>query len=250
MATFYGSDYGNARTAKELLEKYPFTAGRDSYYLLYPNGRGNTGQLVYCDMTTDGGGWMMVTRSHPSVVNYNGTNWGWKGSIIGNVQDFSQAYQAGWQTYWNATGNTFTEYIFGNQRTNFDNSWGPFIYKVAGINYNTFFTSDTQQGYSNSTIQSNTDVYGTTAYPGMQGAVGFTDTATSSNFYYMRDCCGFAGYGGFATSMATVYCGAGFYYSGPWCGGSTTTGGVYDYNSFDASGLRYGGTNQYMIMVR
>jgi len=249
MATFYGSDYSNARTAKELLENYPFTAGKDGYYLLYPSGRNNPGQLVYCDMTTNGGGWMLVARSNPTI-NYGGQNWGWKGGRIGGIQDFSQAYQAGWQTYWNSAGNTFTEFIFGNQRTNFDNTWGPFIYRVSGITYSTFWDSDTQQGYSNNTLQVNTSVYGTSAYPGMQGAIGFTTTGTNNNLYYMRDCCGFAGYGGFATGMVTTYCGANFYYAGPWCGGSTTTNGVYDYNSYDASGLRYGGTAQYMIMVR
>jgi hypothetical protein len=246
MAQIIGPKYYEAQTAKELYEKYPSTRGRDGYYYIYPGG---TGQLVYCDMTTDGGGWMLVARSNPTI-NYGGQNWGWKGGTIGGIQDFSQAYQAGWQTYWDPTGNTFTEYIFGNQRTNFDNSWGPFIYKVSGITYSTFWGSDTQQGYSNSTLKSNTDVYGSTSYPGMQGAVGFTTTATANNFYYMRDCCGFAGYGGFATGMVTTYCGANFYYAGPWCGGSTTTNGIYDYNSYDAAGLRYGGTAQYMIMVR
>lgn len=239
----------NVKTASDLLSAFPALIGGDGYYNLCPSGDGSTFYKVYCDMTTDGGGWMLVARSHPTTINYSGSNWGWRGNTIGGVDDFTQAYQAGWYNKWNGNS-TFTSYLFGNQRTNFDNTWGPFVYKASGIDYNTFFNSDTQQGYSYSTVKSNTSVYGTTDYPGMQGAVGFTTTATNNNFYYMRDCCGFGGYGGFPTYMNTVYCGANFYYSGPWCGGSTTTNGVYDYGTYTSNGLTYGGTNQYMIFVK
>jgi hypothetical protein len=85
----------------------------------------------------------------------------------------------------------------------------------------------------------------------MQGAIGFPITGTSNNLYYMRDCCGFAGYGGTPTSMVTTYCGAAFYYAGPWCGGADVDGsGNFLNNTYVASGLTFGGTNQYMIMVR
>jgi len=242
--------FSSCKTCKEILDNFPQLGGFDGYYWVYPGGPTSTPYRVYCDMTTDGGGWMLVARSHPSVINYNGKNWGWKGGSIGNVNDHSQSYQLGWGEIWDSAGATFTSFIFGNQRTSIENSWGPFVYKVSGINYSNFFGSDTQQGYSNSTIKSDTSVYGSSSYPGMQRAVGFTTTATNNNLYYMRDCCGFAGYGGSPNQMVTTYCGANFYYSGPWCGGSTTTGSVYDYNSYVSNGLTYGGTNQYMIMVR
>lgn len=242
--------FSSCKTCKEILDNFPQLSGFDGYYWVYPGGPTSTPYRVYCDMTTDGGGWMLVARSHPSVINYNGKNWGWKGGSIGSIKDHSQSYQLGWGEIWHSAGATFTSFMFGNQRTSVDNSWGPFIYKVSGINYSTFFGSDTQQGYSNSTIKSDTSVYGTSSYPGMQNAVGFTTTATNNNFYYMRDCCGFAGYGAFPNQMVTTYCGANFYYAGPWCGGSSTTGSIYDYNSYVANGLTYGGTNQYMIMVK
>jgi len=254
MAFNNGPRYTNVKTAKELYDSYPATRGVNEYYLLYPDGNPNGKRvLVYCDMTTDGGGWMLVARSHPSTINYGGTNWGWQGGEIGSVQDFTQAYQAGWYTNWH-NNTTFTSFLFGNRANINNNSWGPFIYKVSSINYSTFFTSDSEQGYSNSTVQSNTAVYGTTSYPGMQGRVGFTSTGTSNNLYYMRDCCGFSGYGGYPTYMNTVYCGSDDvpYYSGPWCGGSSTDGsgnflnGVYS----SAGGRTYGGTNQYMIFVK
>lgn len=258
MAVFSGPDYGAvkglARTASDLLTLYPETAGRDGYYMLYPNGRASGGQLVYCDMTTDGGGWMMIARSHPSTVNYNGTNWGWRGNKIGSVKDFTQAYQAGWWQYWNST-TSFTSYIFGNRANINNNTWGDFVYKVSGLNYTTFTTSDTQQSGTTSTLKSNTSVYGSTGFPGMQGAIGFANTGTVNNIYYMRDCCGFsATYGAQPTQMVTTYYGSDsvLFYSGPWGGGSSTDGsgnflsGTY----LTAGNNRYGGTNQYMIMVK
>jgi len=241
--------FQNAKTANDLITAYPDLYGGDGYYNVCPSADGSTFQKVYCDMTTDGGGWMLVTRSHPTTFNKSGSNWGWKGNTIGGVEDFNQSYQAGWYNIWNGN-TTFTSFLFGNQRTNYDNTWGPFVYKVSSIDYNSFINSDTQQGYNNTTIKSNTNVYGTDSYPGMQNAVGFAQTGTDNDMYYLRDCCGYGGYGGYPNNMNTVYCGATFYYAGPWCGGSTTTNGIYDYNSFVSNGLLYGGTNQYMIFVK
>jgi hypothetical protein len=241
--------FTGCKTCKDIIDTFPQLAGYDGLYWVYPEGPTSSPYQVYCDMTTDGGGWMLVARSHPTTVNPNGKKWGWKGGSIGSINDFLQAYQLGWGEIWDGNA-TFTSYIFGNQRTNVDNSWGPFVYRVSSINYSTFFGSDTQQSYTYSTLKSNTAVYGTTDYPGMQGAIGYTTTGTNNDVYYMRDCCGYGGYGGYPTQMSTVYCGANFYYSGPWCGGSTNTGGVYDFGTYVSNGLTYGGTNQYMIMVK
>ena len=251
LQNFRNSDpkmFSSCKTCKDIIDNYPQLAGYDGLYWVYPGGPSSTPYQVYCDMTTDGGGWMLVARSSPSV-NLNGENWGWKGGKVGSINDFSQAYQLQWYDVWDGNA-TFTSFIFGNQRTNADNSWGPFIYKVSSINYATFFGSDTQQYYSLSTLKSDTSVYGTTSYPGMQQAVGYTTTGTNNNIYYLRDCCGFAGIGGGWGGMSTYYCGAAFYYSGPWCGGETTTGGIYDFNTYVSNGLTYGGTQHYMIMVK
>jgi|688.fasta_scaffold01731_19 hypothetical protein len=250
MSVYAGPDYRNYKTASELLSAFPQLAGRDNYYMLYPQGPSSNGVLTWCDMTTDGGGWMMIARSHPSTINYGSTNWGWRGGAIGDVKDFSQAYQLGWFTYF-YNNTTFSSFIFGNRGNYYNNTWGYFIYKRFGFTYNDLMNSDTQQGASASTLQSNTSVYGDSGFPGMQSAIGFATSATSSNFYYMRDCCGFAGYGAYPTSMVTTYCGANFYYAGPWCGGSSTDGsGNFLANSYVSNGLTYGGTNQYMIMVK
>ena len=251
LQNFRNSDpkmFSSCKTCKDIIDNYPQLAGYDGLYWVYPGGPTSSPYQVYCDMTTDGGGWMLVARSSPSV-NLNGENWGWKGGKVGSINDFSQAYQLQWYDVWDGNA-IFTSFIFGNQRTNADNSWGPFIYKVSSINYATFFGSDTQQSYSLSTLKSDTSVYGTTSYPVMQQAVGYTTTGTNNNVYYFRDCCGFAGFGGGWGGMSTYYCGGAFYYSGPWCGGETTTGGIYDFNTYVSNGLTYGGTQHYMIMVK
>jgi hypothetical protein len=253
MSVYAGPNNRNCRTATELLTTYPFLFGQDNYYCLYPQGSSSPGQIVWCDMTTDGGGWMMIARSDPSNVTYNSQNWGWQGGPIGSIQDFSRAYQAGWWTYWHNNA-TFTSFIFGNRANINNNSWGSFIFKESELTYSTFMTSDTQQGGTPSVLKTDTSVYQFTNFPGMQGAIGYPATGTTNNLYYMRDCCGFGTYGGSPTSMITTYCGSdsALGYSGPWCGGSSSDGsgnflsGTY----LTAGNNRYGGTNQYMIMVR
>ena len=253
MAIHYNLNTRNCRTAKEVITKFPQMYQKDGYYALYPGA--DVVEIVYCDMTTDGGGWMLAARSHPTTVNYNGQYWGWRGGKIGSVKDFNQAYQSGWFEIWHNMGLTFTDYIYGNRSNINNNTWGSFVYKVGISNYTTFMGSDTQQsGSSYTTLKSGVGVYQWTSFPGMQGAIGYPITGTLNNLYYMRDCCGFSGYGGTPTYMSTTYCGSDsvLAYSGPWCGGSSTDGsgnflsGTY----LTAGNNRYGGTNQYMIMVR
>lgn len=254
MAMHYNLSTFGIATAKELLARFPSLQGKDNYYMLWPDGTNNSGKLVWCDMTTDGGGWMMIARSHPTVVNYNGQNWGWRGGEIGSVRDFTQAYQAGWFSNWHNNNRTFTEFIFGNRKNINNNQWGSFVYKQFNINYTTFITSDTQQSASRTTLKSDLAVYGSAAFPGMQGAIGFPITGTTNNLYYMRDCCGYSTYGGRPTAMITTFCGSDtvIHHSGPWCGGASTDGnGDFLSGSYlSAGGRTYGGTSQYMIMVR
>lgn len=206
-------------------------------------------QQIWSDMNIDGGGWMLVARTHPSASLPVGT-FGWRGTGTGAPTTFGQAYQLNLLSLFN-NGYRFTEYIFGNQLTNNSNSWGPFVYKV-GLGDNTsMMTSDTQQSGSYSTIKSDTNVYGSTAYPGMQGAIGFCSTGTAENLYYMRDCCGYSTYGMYPTGMNTTYCSSGGqpFFCGPWCAGSSLSGNNWVQGG-SSSATNTGGTNQAMLMVR
>lgn len=245
MGIVYNQDFGAARTGNELLANYPLTRNRDGYYLLYPNGRSNPGQLVYCDMTTDGGGWMLIARSHPTGTP---PTWGWLGNTEGEVRDFSRPYQAGWNQYWNLS--SFTSFLFGNRNNVNDNTWGPFIYKRSSITYSTFIGSDTLQTYTSSVIKSTTSVYNSTAFPPMQTVVGFATTGTTNKNYFMRDCCGYSSYGGMPNGFATTYINdpTNWAYAGPWGAGNTYDGsGNFTQNTGNTN---YGGTNQYMIFVK
>lgn len=255
MSAIGGPNYRKYKTALELLTIFPQLYGKDNYYALYPQGPDSQGILTWCDMTTDGGGWMLIARSHPSVVNYNSQKWGWRGGSIGSVKDFTQAYQLGWLNYFDGK-TTFNSFLFGNRSNLLNNNWGYFIYKANISNYTTFITSDTQQSLASySTLKSDTSVYTWTAFPSMQTVAGFPVTGTTNNIYYLRDCCGFSSsFGGTPNSMGTYFCNSDvtLSYSGPWCGGSSVDGNNnFIPNTFTtAGGYKYGGTNQYMIMVR
>ena len=74
-----GSASRAATSAAQLLEDYPSLANQDGIYWINKNG---TPTQIYCDMTTDGGGWMLYS-SFASTNTLDATNYpAWNGNQI------------------------------------------------------------------------------------------------------------------------------------------------------------------------
>lgn len=72
-----------------ILRAEPTFAGKDGRYRVDLDGRGPMAPIdVYCDMTTAGGGWVLVARS---VEGGDAEHWGWKFST-GTVDDDTAPY--------------------------------------------------------------------------------------------------------------------------------------------------------------
>ncbi len=254
MGVQYNETFKGYRTANELLTAKPFLAGRDGVYMLCPDGTLSSATPVYCDMTTDGGGWMLVARSH-EFGTPKARSWGWLAEGTGELTDFSQPYQLPWFTKWHANGNAFSSFIFGNRLNVYNNQWGPFIYKHT-VNYSNLINLDTMQSTTTSVIKTDLTVYETTAFPSMQLFVGYSTSALTDNSFFLRDYPGI-GYGGYPNGMFTTYVNdpSLWFISGPWgvFGNYNKTTRGYDSNGdyIQKSGnTRAGGVPQYMIMVR
>lgn len=247
-----GSSAVNAGASALAIKRRTGTTTDGLYWIKAPNG---TAAQVWCDMNTAGGGWMLVARTHPSGTGLAGGVWGWTTtSGTGSVTNFSAPYCLDIGTWYN-NGFRFSSYIFGNQYSNNSNTWGPFIYQVNLYDQTTLQSNNVQwSAESYLTLKTDTNVYWTTGFPSMQTYIGYQQTATSYNVFFMRDCCSPGGPGEYGLNpwgMITTYCSNPTIlgYCGPWCNGATLNGNLYVQGGSNSQ-TNTGGTNQCMLMVR
>ncbi|XP_062606274.1 ryncolin-1-like [Saccostrea cucullata] len=79
------------RDCASILKSIPNTKGKDGVYSIYPEMK--TEKLVYCDMTTEGGGWTVINRRMDGSVDF---------------------YRS-WDSYKEGFGNVEGEYWLGNE---------------------------------------------------------------------------------------------------------------------------------------
>ncbi|XP_062598058.1 ryncolin-1-like isoform X1 [Saccostrea cucullata] len=115
-----------------ILKKNPGRNGKDGVYTIYPDGKGK--KKVYCDMTTDGGGWTAIQRRQDGSADFYRT---WSEYKQG-FGDPSKNYWIGNDAIYDLTKNKDQELRVDLQRFNGDTAYAL---------YSTFYIGDEGSKY-------------------------------------------------------------------------------------------------------
>lgn len=170
-----GTQYHD-RTVAASCKQYRFpnpgyAAATVSGYYYVDMGAGT--EKVYCDMTTDGGGWTLVARSSPNSPNT--TTFGWYGAA-GSLTDMTTAYSMNVMS----RNLAFTETLFGDAPGGV-NSWGAYVYKHA---YSRGSVASLGTSPVSITMPTKVSAAASTGF-GMASSIGYT--TSSSHSYFFRD---------------------------------------------------------------